>query len=327
VALARLEPASGLIAVGVRPGTRIDQVRVQEGDQAAEGQVLAVLEGRGAAERQLALAKAQKTRADYQRSLRRQGLAIERAQSDRTQPARLEAAKKVADLSREHFKQASELFKQFGGTLKGKDRYDAEMALFQVQVQSIKADLDQHLLEAAIEAQPDQRSIENRQVGDDNPENQSLQLQIELASAGLRETEVRAPVAGRVLRLLAHRGEISAGILLEMGDVSTMAAQAEVYQSDLARVHLGDPAEVKIQGIRVAGKVTRISSVIGKNQLTNVDPRALRDLRVAVVTIQLDDSTEAARYVNMEVEAELHPAGAGTTSEAPRSGSALPAPR
>ena len=71
----------------------------------------------------------------------------------------------------------------------------------------------------------------------------------------------------------------------------------------------GDPAEVNILGNRVAGKVTRIGSMVGKNQLTSVDPRAPRDLRVVVVTIQLDDSSLASRYVNMEVEVVIRPSG------------------
>ena len=73
-----------------------------------------------------------------------------------------------------------------------------------------------------------------------------------------------------------------------MGDVSSMAATAEVYQSDVPRIHLNDPAEVDILGTRVSGKVTRIGSMVGSNRLTSVDPRALRDLRVIEVTIQLD---------------------------------------
>ena len=36
---------------------------------------------------------------------------------------------------------------------------------------------------------------------------------------------------------------------------------------------------------RIAGKVTRIGSIVGKNQLVSIDPRAMRDLRVVEVTI------------------------------------------
>src|SRR5262249_52945484 len=116
-------------------------------------------------------------------------------------------------------------------------------------------------------------------------------------------------------RVLAHPGEISAGPLLEMGDVSTMVATAEVYQTDVGGIHIGDPAEVSILGNRVTGKVTRIGSVVGRNLLTSIDPPALRDLRVVVTTIQLDESTVASRYVNMEVETVIRPSGPAPAPE------------
>jgi HlyD family secretion protein len=315
VALARLEPADGLIAVGARPGVRIDRVQVKEGDQVSTGAVLAILEGRESAEQQLALAEAKKKRADQQRDSRKNALAIERAQSDRTSKARLEAAHKAASASEKRFKDGSDLYKKFGASLQGKERYDAEMALYQVELQAIKAALDQRLLETALEAESQKRKLEDRELADHRPDDEILGAQIALARAGLRETEVRAPGAGRILHVVAHPGELSAGTLLEMGDVSSMVATAEVYQSDVSRIRVGDPAELDILGNRVAGKVTRIGSIVGENRLTRVDPRALRDLRVVAVTIELDDGAVAARYVNMEVEVTIRPSGTSPTPQ------------
>jgi HlyD family secretion protein len=315
VALARLQPAAGLILVGVRPGMRVDQILVQEGSQVSKDQPLATLEGREAAHHQVVLAQAQKKRAEHQRSARKDALTIERAQSDKTRKARIDAASKAASASKQRFDKATELLKQFGGTLQGKERYDAEMALFQVEMQAIKTDLDQKFLEAALEAESTKRKLEDWELADHGAEDEILDAQIKLAGAGMRETEVRAAGAGRVLRMLSHPGEVSTGTLMELGDVSSMVAIAEVYQSDLPGIRVGDPADVDILGNRVAGKVTRIGSIVGRNQLTSVDPRALRDLRVVEVMIQLDDSTLAAHYVNMEVEATIHPSGTMPTSQ------------
>jgi HlyD family secretion protein len=289
VALARLEPAGGLISVGARPGIRIDAIAVKPGDQVSQGTVLAILEGHDAAENQRALAIARRTLADRQWSVR------------------LAAARKAAETSKTRLDQASVLYKQFGATLKGKDRYDAELALYQVEMQSLKADLDLRLLEAGKGAEARKSAQPSGAADDRGPEDAILDAQVALAEAGLKETEVRAPTPGRVLQVLVHVGELSAGTLLEMGDVSSMVATAEVYQTDVPRIHPGDPAEVDILGTHVTGKVTRIGSMVGKNRLTSVDPRALRDLRVVEVTIQLDDPGVAARYVNMEVEATIRP--------------------
>lgn len=95
-----------------------------------------------------------------------------------------------------------------------------------------------------------------------------------------------------------------------------MIARAELYQSDVPRIRVGDPVEVDILGTHVAGNVSRIGSIVGKNQLTSIDPRAMRDLRVVEVTIQLDKPEPAARFVDMEVEAVIRP-DAGNSTRGP----------
>lgn len=294
VALARLLPASGLISVGVRPGMRVVELKVKEDDQVAAGAVLAILEGHDSARLQLQIAEARKKRAEHERELR------------------LAAARKAADTTKRRLDQGRLLHDQFGATLKGKDRYDAEMALYQVEMQAIKTQLD---LDLARGAPPGGGGA--GKPGDGlSPDDAILKAQVDLAEAGLGETEVRAPSAGRILRILSRAGEISSGSLLLMGDVSSMVAKAEVYQSDVLRIRPGDPAEVDILGTRVAGKVTRVGSIVGKNQLSSVDPRAPRDLRVVEVTIQLDRPAPADRFVDMEVEAAIRPSGSAGQADA-----------
>jgi HlyD family secretion protein len=309
VALARLVPSSGVISVGARPGMRVDRILVKEGDKVKEGDVLAILEGRDGAEQQVRLALAQQKRAVQQRASRADALAIEHAQTDQTLKARLDVATRVAAAAKKRLADGKTLHDQFAATLKGKERYDAEMALDQLAARTTSAELDERLLEAAVVAQNKKRSLEARELTEHGPEDEVLGAQIAAARAALRETEVRGAAAGQVLRVLVHPGETSTGAILEVGDLSTMSATAEVYQSDLPRVRLGDPAELDILGDRVTGTVTRISSIVGRNQLTSVDPRALRDLRVAAVTIALERSDLAARYVNMEVDATIRPSG------------------
>jgi HlyD family secretion protein len=314
-ALGRLEPASGLIVVGARPGARVEKIDVQEGDEVPEGKVLAVLEGHGQADRQLALAKAQKDRAEHELSLRRKKLTLEREQFDATQKARIEAAKKVAAATKQRFDQASPLYKTFVATLKDKERYDAEMAFLQLEVQSIRSALDLSLLETAQEMTPKQRALEDEELDKTGPDFQVLDRQIELAQAGLDQAEVKAPAAGKVLELRAHAGEVSTGALLTLGDTSAMVAIAEVFQTDAPRVTVGDPAEVRILDRTVSGRVTAIGSVVGRNQVTSLDPRALQDRRVVNVTVRLDDPAPAARFVNMEVDVLIKPSGPGARAD------------
>ena len=89
-ALAHLEPESGAIVVGARPGMRVEQVCVAEGQDVKAGELLAVLEGHDQRERQLALAEAQRDAVRFQRRLRREQLALERARFDRLKQPRLD---------------------------------------------------------------------------------------------------------------------------------------------------------------------------------------------------------------------------------------------
>jgi HlyD family secretion protein len=291
VALARLLPAPGLIAVGVRPGARVVELKVKEGEQVAAGTVLAILEGNDSARLQFEIATARKRRAEHERS------------------ARLAAARKAAEVTDQRLNKARELLGQFGAALKGKDRYDAELALYQLEMQAVRNRLDLDLAQGAGPGPGGEKGDDPTRAAGTGPEEAILKAQVDLAAAAVRDTEVRAPGPGRVLRVLAHVGELGSGALLQMGDVSSMVARAEVYQSDVPRIRPGDPAEVDILGTRVAGKVSRIASIVGKNQLISIDPRAMRDLRVVEVTIQLDRAEPADRFVDMEVDAVIRPSG------------------
>lgn len=313
-ALARLEPATGLILLGARPGARIEKVLVARGDLATPGQTLAILEGHDQAQAQLALAEAQKRRAVHQRSVQKQKLALERKQFDKIQGAKLLSARRVFG-SKQRWGEIDALYKQISEdkNLPSKDRLDVMLRYFQAENENLRGELEIKQYETAQELTKDQRELEDSELGDKGPDVDLLDRQIDLARAGLSQTEVRAPVGGRILELLAHAGEVSSGPFLEMGDLSVMVATAEVYQADVPRLKIGDSATVQVLDQPITGKVTRIGSVVGKNQLVSLDPRALQDRRVVKVTITLDDAELARRLVNMEVDVAIRP-GAGSVA-------------
>jgi HlyD family secretion protein len=314
-ALARLEPASGLIIVGARPGARIERIEVGPADSVTPGQVLAILEGHEQAQAQLALADAQKTRALHLRSVQKQKLALEREQFDKLQKSKLESAMRVFS-SKQRFAEITKLYKELQPNLQGKDRFDLELRYFEAETQNLRGELEIKSYQIAQELVPRQRKLEDEELGEKGPDLDLLDRQTDLARAGLAQTEVRAPLGGRVLELLAHAGEVSSGPLLALGDLSAMVATAEVFQSDIPRLRTGDPATVQVLDQSVTGRVTLIGSIVGKNQLTNLDPRALQDRRVVKVTIGLDNLALAARFVNMEVEAAIKPGAASAADSA-----------
>jgi HlyD family secretion protein len=308
-ALGRLEPAAGVLTIGARPGVRIESIRVSEGDSVRAGDLLAILEGHSQAEKQLALAEAQKKSADHQRELQRKRLALEREGEDRLKGPRLDASTRMHDLTQQRLKQMRDLLPKLNPLVEKDERakFDLAQTYFQVELAANKAELDLKELQAQLDLQPRRRALEDEGVAGESPDAEVLARQIDLARVALDQAEVHAPSPGLVLDLFAHPGEVSSGLVLSLGDVSAMVAKAEVYQSDVPRLAVGDPAEVSVQGRTIAGKVARIGRFVGRNGLKSLDPRALQDLHVVEVSIALARAAEASNYVNMQVDVTIRP--------------------
>jgi HlyD family secretion protein len=297
-----------LIVVGARPGVRIQRVLVSVGDRVQAGQPLAVLEGREEARRRLALAETQKAATLQQRARKRDQIAIERAREDRLQPIRLAMLSNTTKaLGVEDRRLSSDLDVLGKDPKLAREHEELLLKLDQVRIESYRAlfELEQARADEALLDR--KRGVEDRALADGGPDDQVLDRQIDLARVGLDATTVAAPVAGQVLDLDAHGGEVSAGPLLTLGDLSAMVAAAEVDQADADRVQEGDAATVAILGTTVRGRVTRVGCLVGRNQMQNVDPRTLQDLRVLKVTIRLDAAQPADRLINMQVEVAITP--------------------
>ncbi|MBV8676786.1 MAG: HlyD family efflux transporter periplasmic adaptor subunit [Planctomycetaceae bacterium] len=310
-ALARLEPAGGLIIVGARPGIRIERVLVAAGDLVRAGQPLAILEGQAETRRRLALAEAQKAEVLHQRAQRRNQLAVERAREDRLQPIRLAVLENITKALKAEDERISQDIDVLGKDPQAvRQREELALKLDQVRIESYKAffELEQARADQALLDR--KRRVEDQALADGGPDDQVLDRQIDLARAALDATTVEAPIAGQVLEVLAHGDEVSSGPLVTLGDLSAMDAVAEVDQADAGQLKEGDAAEVTILGTTVPGTVTRVGRFVGRNQLMNVDPRTLQDLRVLKVTIRLGTAQPAGRFVNMQVEVAITPGAA-----------------
>lgn len=106
------------------------------------------------------------------------------------------------------------------------------------------------------------------------------------------QTEIRAPLAGEVLAILARPGETATAGLVDLGNTDTMEVLAEVYESDLRRIRPGQSAEVRGDAFpETAGaRVVEIGRQIRPNRLLNPDPAAFADNRVVEVILELQPS-------------------------------------
>jgi HlyD family secretion protein len=122
------------------------------------------------------------------------------------------------------------------------------------------------------------------------------------AQSALSKTKIYAPMAGRVTRLNVEQGETAimgtlnkdAATLLTISDMSVLETRVKVDETDVARIHIGDPAEVQIDAFPdtlFAGKVVKIS-----NSSVRAGAAASTDQAVDYeVTVQLINAPEETR--------------------------------
>lgn len=119
------------------------------------------------------------------------------------------------------------------------------------------------------------------------------------AEQELALSEIRAPFSGRVLKIHAYPGESVSNTdgLLELGQTDQMMVIAEVHESDIGKVKIGQAVSVISQSgafsSELPGTVSEIGWQIGKNDVLNVDPAADVDKRVVEVKILLTPEASA----------------------------------
>jgi HlyD family secretion protein len=130
------------------------------------------------------------------------------------------------------------------------------------------------------------------------------------ARAALERALVRAPVTGEVLDVHAREGErVGPEGIVELGQTDAMYAIAEVYETDIARVAVGQHATVESPALPrpLPGVVDRIRMKIGKLDALGTDPAAKTDARVIEVEIKLDEADPARALTNLQVEIRIDP--------------------
>jgi HlyD family secretion protein len=159
----------------------------------------------------------------------------------------------------------------------------------------------------------------------------SLKAQIGVAEANLRAAEVaveqtliRAPFTGVVLTKNANVGDIltpfsaasgTTGAVVTMADMSTLEVEADVSESSIAQISVGQPAEIQLDAFpeqRLLGHVNRVVPDVDRSKATllvkvafdETDARVLPDMsaKVAFLSRRLA-STERAPVTAVRPEA------------------------
>jgi len=133
---------------------------------------------------------------------------------------------------------------------------------------------------------------------------------LQRAKAELELSKVRAPIDGQVLEIHAKAGErVDNDGIIELGDTSVMYVIAEVYETDIGRIRIGQQARIRSPALphEVNGQVEHIGLKIGKKDILNTDPVADADARVVEVDIRLDDPALVSTLTNLRVEVLIEP--------------------
>ena len=141
------------------------------------------------------------------------------------------------------------------------------------------------------------------------------QVELDAAKAALVSAEheftkatIRAPSPGQVLQLYTRPGEqMSDDGIVALGQTDQMLVIAEVYQSDIGRVHLGQSATVRGQAFpgELTGSVIEIGRQVSRQNVFAREPGENLDRRVVEVKIALspEDSERVTNLSNLQVAA------------------------
>lgn len=280
-----------LAAPSTMDAVRVARLNVVEGQRVAEGEIVAVLDAhdrRSAAvshaQSMLALAEArlEQTRDPAKPS---EILAQETLIARQTQ----ELAQAETELQREEslrLRQASSLAAWELARLK-KEQAVLEIRQSEAKLDSLKTPRKSDIV------------VAERQVDEARAALRQAEAELELA-------EIRSPSAATVLRIHSRSGErVGDRGVVEIGDIDQMYAVAEVYEADLARIHVGQPARVRIPTLKldVTGEVERLGFVVQRKDVFNTDPVADTDARVVEVWVRLADAPQSVMQLsNARVE-------------------------
>lgn len=333
-ALGRLEPSSEIVRVQAPAFARTERVQyicAKAGQRLRKGQVIAELESRVRLE--TALQEAQQRRSVCEAQLKRvlagakvgeinaQSATIARmkeelsgriTQMDSIQ-ARLTAELKLAQAELNRYQS---LYSQ--GAIS-----EADLDLKRTAADTAKARMAEAVAEKTRITETTESAIKEaeatlikiKEVRPVDVEVARAELLAAEAAIGRIETDlamstVRSPVEGQVLKVLVRSGEAPGeNGIVEMGATASMRAVAEVFESDIKHIRIGEHAEVTgpaFDGV-LDGTVSELGWKVTRQNTFSSEPGANFDSRVIEVKIALSpqSSKRVCGLTNLQVQVRI----------------------
>ena len=336
-AVGRIEPKGSIIKLSAANArdSRVNEILVKVGDWVQKGQVIAVLQG--LEKQQAALLEAQRTIEVQEASLkqaqtgsttsgdrRAQTSEIQRLEAQlstnlRAQQASVDEAELNLQRSKTEYERYQKLYKE--GAVSASQLDDLRQAyaanVAKLEAASAMLDNQRETLTAQIEeAAAKLKRLDEVPQGTVEVSQAQLLLaksQYDSVEAALEDYYVRAPIAGQILSINTQVGEqvSSEQGVVDLAQTEQMYVVAEVYETDVPRVQIGQSATVTSENGgfvgELTGKVETVGLQIQKTDVLNTDPAADQNARVVEVSIRLD--TESSEIVSgltyMQVRAKI----------------------
>jgi HlyD family secretion protein len=334
-ALGRLEPSGEIIEISASSGTegnRIEELLVQRGDKIKKGDVIAVLDSRDrlqaalnqsqeqvrVAEANLALVKAGAKTGEIQA----QEAAIARIEAERSndimaQTAMVERMQAESNNARVEYQRYQTLYQD--GAISASERDSKYLALATTKEQVEEAQANLNRIRSGQQEQLAEAKATLNKIAEVRPvdiavavaEVREAQAAVKTAQAELDRAYIKSPQAGTVIEIMTRPGEVIASDegIARIGQTSQMYAVAEVYQSDIGKVKLGQKVNVTSSALsqKLTGTVDSIGLEVERQEVVNTDPTANIDAKVVEVKVKLDpeSSKQVAGLTNLLVDVRI----------------------
>jgi HlyD family secretion protein len=333
-ALGRIEPQGKVIKLSAAvsaEGSRVEKLLVKEGDRVKAGQVIAILNSRDRLQAELEEAQEQvkvaqanlnRTQAGAKRGvIAAQKAAIARLEAERqgntnAQAATIERFQAEVRNAQAEDERYQQLYQQGAISTSQRDSKRLNLETAQKSLQEAQAQLNltqstsQQQVKEATATLDEIAEVRGVDVEVAQAEVNRAVAAMNLAKVNLKQAEVRSPQNGQVFEIHTHPGElVSNDGIADIGQTSQMYVIAEVYESDIGKVHSGQQVQVfgDYLPIELQGIVDRKGLQVRRQNVINTDPVSNIDNRVVEVHIRLDEasSQKAATLTNMQVKAVI----------------------
>ncbi|MEH2060116.1 MAG: ABC exporter membrane fusion protein [Nostoc sp.] len=336
-ALGRLEPegeVTTLTAPTSNNGVRVEKLLVKEGDAIKAGQLLAYLENydRSKSALQQAIDQLQVAKAKLAQvksgaktgDIDAQKAAIARLEPQykgdvATQQATIARIQAEVDNAQAENNRYQQLYKQGAIAASIADTKALQLKTTQQQLTEAQATLKRTqdtFQEQRKQAQAQLTSISEVRSVDvkvAQTEVNSATTSVQQAKADLDLSYIKSPIDGKILKIHAKTGEVISTNkgFADIGKTSQMYVIAEVYQTDVQNVRLGQKATITSTAFTgtLQGTVKEIGWQVDKQNIFSLNPGSDTDRKIVEVKISIDkpaDSKRVARLTNLQVDVAIH---------------------